>query len=128
MPPFTAALLLAREGCDADASWASLPERFESVALDVMVVMPNHVHGVVWLALTEDDGSRRVDLGEVVRTWKAISTRTIRQSCAPSFGWQRNYYEHVIRSEAELTRVREYIVNNPLQWQLDADNPVNWSR
>ena len=37
--------------------------------------------------------------------------------------WQRNYYEHVIRSEAELMRIREYIVNNPLRWEYDRENP-----
>ena len=38
--------------------------------------------------------------------------------------WQRNYYEHVIRDEGELDRAREYIVNNPLKWALDRDNPA----
>ncbi len=39
--------------------------------------------------------------------------------------WQRNYYEHVIRSESELADSREYIQNNPLQWTLDKENPSN---
>ena len=38
--------------------------------------------------------------------------------------WQRNYHEHVIRSEAELADIREYIQNNPLQWELDKENPI----
>ena len=37
--------------------------------------------------------------------------------------WQRNYYEHVIRSEAELDRVRQYIAYNPAKWPEDAENP-----
>jgi len=37
--------------------------------------------------------------------------------------WQRNYHEHVIRSEASLQAIREYIVNNPKQWALDKENP-----
>ncbi len=37
--------------------------------------------------------------------------------------WQRNYYEHVIRNENELIRIREYIMNNPLKWSLDLENP-----
>ena len=36
---------------------------------------------------------------------------------------QRNYYEHIIRNESELTCIREYINNNPLKWQLDIENP-----
>jgi len=39
--------------------------------------------------------------------------------------WQRNYYEHIIRDEASLCGIREYIANNPLQWALDRENPVN---
>jgi REP element-mobilizing transposase RayT len=39
--------------------------------------------------------------------------------------WQRNYYEHVIRTEKELNQIREYIVNNPMQWQPDTENPQN---
>jgi len=37
--------------------------------------------------------------------------------------WQRNYWEHVIRNDNELKRIREYIINNPLQWELDNENP-----
>lgn len=37
--------------------------------------------------------------------------------------WQRNYYEHVVRGENELSRIREYIANNPLQWEMDRKNP-----
>lgn len=39
--------------------------------------------------------------------------------------WQRNYYEHVIRNENDLHEIREYIVNNPLKWELDIENPNN---
>ena len=38
--------------------------------------------------------------------------------------WQRNYYEYVIRNEAALNRVREYILNNPAQWAFDPENPA----
>jgi hypothetical protein len=37
--------------------------------------------------------------------------------------WQRNYYEHVIRNEDEMNKIREYIKNNPLKWSLDRENP-----
>jgi len=37
--------------------------------------------------------------------------------------WQRNYYEHIIRTEEELNRFREYIQNNPMQWEMDEENP-----
>ena len=63
-------------------------------------------------------------VGAIVRGFKAAATRnigTIRHIATPL--WQRNYYEHVIRDEDELNRTREYIINNPLQWALDENNP-----
>ena len=41
--------------------------------------------------------------------------------------WQRNYYEHVVRGENELHRIREYVANNPLQWETDRENPLRMS-
>ena len=40
--------------------------------------------------------------------------------------WQRNYYEHIIRNEKEVNKIRQYIINNPFNWETDEDNPVNW--
>ncbi len=68
--------------------------------------------------------NRAPTLGEIVRSFKAIATRGLRQAGHSSFAWQRNYYEHIIRDEASLNRIREYIVNNPPQWALDRENPV----
>ncbi len=33
--------------------------------------------------------------------------------------WQRNYYEHIIRNETKLQKIREYIINNPKNWLND---------
>jgi putative transposase len=63
-------------------------------------------------------------LGEVVRSFKAASTRLIRKAGHLDFAWQRNYYEHVIRNEGELDRIRLYIQANPLNWAKDEDNPL----
>jgi putative transposase len=52
----------------------------------------------------------------------------LRQAQYPSFAWQRNYYERIIRSEDDLARIREYIANNPLQWALDRENPLSSSQ
>lgn len=41
--------------------------------------------------------------------------------------WQADYYDRVIRSEAELKRIQEYILGNPNKWDEDKDNPANIS-
>jgi REP element-mobilizing transposase RayT len=66
--------------------------------------------------------TRAPTLGECVRTFKAASTRLIRVGGNEEFVWQRNYYEHVIRDDDELGRVKEYIRANPENWDSDEHN------
>jgi putative transposase len=101
----------------------SLPRRFGRAAIDAFVVMPNHVHVVVWL-----DGRARqaspLRLGDVVGGLKSGSAREINRLYPHPIGrvWQRGYYDHVIRDEADLERVREYIASNPVDWGSDPEN------
>ena len=136
-----------------DHEWRGLPARFPTVQLDAFVVMPNHVHFVIWLDPVEGAASalvaqsppraqwncapttkpaigqslkadpNRPALGQVVRAFKAVSAHRIRQGTAEEFAWQRNYYERVIRNERELNAIRQYIQNNPAHWAEDRENP-----
>ena len=62
-------------------------------------------------------------IGSIVRSYKAAVTRRCRNDEICEIVWQRNFYERVIRSEKELNCLREYITNNPLNWNLDRENP-----
>jgi REP element-mobilizing transposase RayT len=64
-------------------------------------------------------------LSEIIRGFKTFSARMINTSrTMPGVSvWQRNYYEHVIRNERDLGRIRQYIADNPAQWELDKNNP-----
>jgi REP element-mobilizing transposase RayT len=133
-------------------AWTSLPERFPTITLDEFTVMPNHLHFSIWLdpevvgasihcaqmlndpkhrqrELQSPLGKRssidqyRPTLGQITRSLKARVTREIRRSGIKEFSWQRRYYDHVIRSEEALTRIREYISTNPQRWHLDRYNP-----
>jgi hypothetical protein len=80
-------------------------------------------------------GMTTVPLGEIIGAFKSITTvayiRGVKQhGWAPFPGklWQRNYYEHVIRDEHDMNRIREYIIYNPAKWQEDNDNPMNWNK
>jgi REP element-mobilizing transposase RayT len=130
--------------------WAALPQRFPNVELDEFIVMPNHSHGGVVitdetsivgapLVGAPDAGipgtnaeERDPALGEIVGAWKSIITDEyidgVHQSNWQPFDrklWQRNYWEHIIRDEKELDRIREYIINNPANWESDENNPKN---
>ena len=67
--------------------------------------------------------NRAPTLGNVLRAFKAVATRTLRLQELPWFEWQRNYYERIIRNEEELCRIRQYIADNPAQWVHDRENP-----
>jgi len=111
--------------------WEGLPDRFPEMQLDAFVVMPNHVHGIAvfvgaGLALPGENGaaSSAPTLGDVVRAFKSLSAIHVNRLFMRSGSlWQRNYYEHVIRNERELDKIREYIATNPLRWALDRENP-----
>jgi REP element-mobilizing transposase RayT len=121
---------LTPAGVIANDTWLSLQERFPFVSLDTFVVMPNHFHAI--LVLTDPSPLGRENapkaLGWVIRTFKAASTRLIRKLGVPNFAWQRDYYDHIVRSEAELQRIREYIEANPSQWTEDPQNVPSGER
>lgn len=85
-------------------------ETYQGVRIDRYVVMDNHVHVIV--VLDECPFS----LGEIVRRLKAATSRQAGVKL-----WQPNYYEHVIRHDAALPRIREYIVYNPLAERIDCE-------
>jgi REP-associated tyrosine transposase len=78
------------------------------------------------------NGTQPGSLSAIVQNFKSISTRKMNaargisgvMNHAPTrFGWQRGYYEHVVRNEAELMAIREYIHGNPACWDDDENNP-----
>jgi putative transposase len=120
-----------------ESIWCVIPGHYSNVSIDAFVVMPNHVHGLLFI--TKDlVGARFIapesiapNLGEVVRAFKARCSHAINKIHGKGTPlWQRNYYEHVVRDEDDLMRIREYIENNPAQWALDEENPelnaMNW--
>jgi REP element-mobilizing transposase RayT len=122
------AMRLSAAGELAATVWSKLPLRFPDIDLDAFVIMPNHIHGIIVLA------DRAPTIGKVVGTFKSLFAleyiRGVRSSRWPAFDgrvWQRNYYEHVIRDETDLNRIRQYIDENPLRWELDEENP-QWLR
>ena len=124
------AVALNDAGLAVNRCWAEIPNHFPFVELDAFITMPNHVHGI--LLVTADEGltvpARRANddsplhggtsgtLGSIVRGFKIGVTKWFRQN-RPDIEtvWQRNYYEHVIRNDDELSEVRQYIANNPVK-------------
>ena len=104
---------------------------------DEFVVMPNHEHGIVRIIgdvgatgrsplRAPRPGPLPHSLGAVMAGYKAVVTKHINQiRSTPGMPvWQRNYWEHVIRNEAEMQRIREYIQTNPARWSDDQLHPA----
>ena len=70
-------------------------------------------------------GLRPRSLGAIINQFKGAATKRIRTTTVPDFSWQSRFYDHVIRSEKSLEKIREYILNNPMQWEMDTENPDN---
>jgi REP element-mobilizing transposase RayT len=100
--------------------WRDLPTRFDVVELDAFVLMPNHVHGLLRIG-----ESARTSLPDLLRVFKSQSAHLSRalRSAVQAPMWQRGYYERIVRDEADLDRIRDYIVDNPYKWDLDEENP-----
>ncbi|HEX37312.1 MAG TPA: hypothetical protein ENG70_00375 [Candidatus Cloacimonetes bacterium] len=115
-----------------------LENKFPDIQHDAFICMPNHVHFIVANMPPVTVGADRCvcpnktgehadsHLHRVVQWFKTMTTneyiRGVKQNGWPPFPgklWQRNYYEHIIRNENELNNIRQYIINNPINWQSD---------
>jgi putative transposase len=112
--------------------WNDIPARFMDIEIDAFVVMPNHLHGIIVLPDAADGATKKAApaLGEVVAAFKSATTvhyiRGVKTRAWPAFRrrlWQRNYYEHVVRDDKALDRIRQYIDENPARWAFDDENP-----
>ena len=125
----------SRAGDIVQEVWLRSPTLRSEIALDAMVIMPNHLHGIVIIQtvgatgrspLQPVPGPAKRSLGALIAGFKAATTKRINawRGTPGSPVWQRNYYDRIIRDEDELWRIREYIANNPAQWAVDRENPV----
>jgi REP element-mobilizing transposase RayT len=132
--------------------WLRIPNHFSKTNLDDFVLMPNHLHGIIFIyeALGKGEASPGIvtnsiesisgdasplqpretqsrSLGAIIQNFKSVSTRQVNRLYFEPGNkiWQRNYYERIIRNERELDAICQYIHDNPLNWALDKENPTN---
>ncbi|MGD1908946.1 MAG: transposase [Leptolyngbyaceae cyanobacterium] len=141
---FDGEMSLSDYGRIAAAEWVTATKMRSEICLDTWVVMPNHIHGIVAIAQADNHAQQAVQpkaTGVATRAPRSISTfvsgfkaavtkriNAVRQAPGTPV-WQRNYYDHIIRNEADLARIRNYIETNPLRWcedQLHPNNPSKW--
>ncbi|WP_179830181.1 transposase [Spirosoma fluviale] len=109
--------------------WLSIPTFSPFVKLDAFQLMPNHLHGVLFINKPEYDnwepntfGPQSQNLASILRGFKSgVKAHATTNNIL--FCWQTKYYDRVIRNDNELNRIRHYIENNPAQWLQDLENP-----
>ena len=146
-------MVLNEAGRIIQTVWDAIPEHHPGIENDAFVIMPNHIHGIVVITNVNASASASVGAGLVPAHMAGVTAIRATTRVAPTVGdvvgafksrttveyirgvatygwtpfpgklWQRNYYEHIIRNEHALDRIREYIVCNPLRWTLDRENP-----
>ena len=141
---------LSKEGEIAYNNWKAIPNHFNYIFLGEFVVMPNHIHGILGINhqnhvetlhcnvnqaeenmldelcqslqmsnLSPKQGS----ISTIIRSYKSASTKTIREQTNQEFAWQPRFYDHIIRNQESLINIEGYIINNPLKWAEDEENP-----
>jgi REP-associated tyrosine transposase len=132
-------MILNKIGGIVDECWFDLPNHYENCKLHEFIIMPNHFHGIIEIVDENYFNREKVGnglkpfptkaLSEIIRGLKTFSSRKInsRQNNF-RFQWQKSFYDRIIENENELINIREYIKNNPEMWQIDRNNPENFSK
>ncbi|PSF31344.1 transposase [Aphanothece hegewaldii CCALA 016] len=136
---------LSALGQIAQQFWVEIPEHFNNTFIDAYVIMPNHVHGIVVIdhpvetrhgaslqsSQNHNDQSnqfsplKKGSLSIIINAYKSSVTRWCRKNGYDYFAWQPRFYDHIIRDNDSLERIRDYIHNNPVKWEEDKDNISN---
>lgn len=135
-------IILSDVGNIVRNSWEEIPKHYENISLDEYVIMPDHFHGIVIINGCYDHGknAQRRDvvynvsteheknkfmskispkphsLSRIIREFKSAVSRQSNKNGFNNFKWQTRFYDHIIRNEKDLNRIRIYIKNNPLEW------------
>ncbi len=108
-------------GLIAQRFWIEIPTHYNTIAIDVFTILPDHIHGIIVIEEINNVGTAQwavptVGLSTIINSYKGAVTKTVHtQMPNNNFGWQRSFYDHIIRSDEALNQIRQYIVNNPLK-------------
>ena len=132
---------LSEIGTAARECWLEIPDHFEYVELDVFQIMPDHIHGI--LRVNRFVGTRHAvsqppheqfgkpvsgSIPTVIRSFKSAATKAVNEmrGTPGNSVWQPGFYEHIIRSDAELYRLRSYIRHNVRIWDEKPNIAKGW--
>ena len=103
-----------RYGKIAEECLQSIAAIFPGVYVDKYVVMPNHIHGIIVI-----DAEKTASLTHIIGQYKMTVTKKIHKVDSEINVWQRSFYDHIIRNQADYERIWLYIHGNPQKWDTD---------
>ncbi|HLP74102.1 MAG TPA: hypothetical protein VK155_14450 [Bacteroidales bacterium] len=139
-------LILNKAGEHAAQCWKEIPGHFPLVILHDFIIMPNHIHGIIEIIpdkigvgaeniqplrspgdniqplrhnINEFQNVISGSIGSIIRGFKIGVTKWFRTNSDIKNVWQRNYYEHIIRSKKAYRIISKYIIQNPEKWKTD---------
>ncbi|MBE7035561.1 MAG: hypothetical protein E7402_05575 [Ruminococcaceae bacterium] len=105
---------LSKIGLICDKYINNITNKYEDVTVDKYVIMPNHIHLLIFLHGTMKASSPTKNIETIIRSFKTMVTKEMGNSI-----WQRSYHDHIIRGEKEYRKIWEYIDTNPIKWESD---------
>ena len=93
----------------------NIPRKYENVKSDSFVIMPNHIHIIIFIENPHNGRmisapTRSVVIGQM----KRYASKTA------GFGlWQKSFYDHIIRNYRDYEEKYNYILSNPYKWAED---------
>ena len=126
---------LSEIGLFAQQFWIEIPNHFPFIELDAFVVMPSHIHGILVIDKKDDQefnlddinymkGHKRFrnpgknNISSIIGSYKSFVTKNAHK-ISKQFEWQTGFYDHIIKSDWEFDRIRQYIDDNPANWGKD---------
>lgn len=105
---------LSKIGLICDKYISNINNKYENVTVDKYVIMPNHIHLIIFLHGTMRASSPTKNIETIIRSFKTMVTKEIGTSI-----WQRSYHDHIIRGEKDYRKIWKYIDTNPIKWESD---------
>jgi len=142
-------MILSKIGKFAERFWQEIPNHYGTTKLDKLIVMPNHIHGIITIAPVGTPPRRvpivgfnpqiktnlhhsrhpgplqKNSLSSIINQFKGAVKRECNKTGFNDFKWQPRFHDHIIRNKYDLNRIRKYIESNPMIWHRDHNNEMN---
>ncbi len=134
-------MILNDYGEIAEKYWKEIIKHYQNVEIDEFVIMPNHIHWIIIVSTLsvgneyfrsdnwdKNKNNSKPNISNIIKWFKIWCTKEIRykyENFNFNFKWQKSFFDVIIKNDKQLEKSRQYIINNPLKWELDINNPIN---